>query len=100
MGLWCLALTGCGDNTRPLSPNECDAARQLSRDFKRRIHTLRNTLEADIVLLGRYPEERFVTRLVARTHQPPLREAVGLAEENYTSLLNRMSEASCSIWIH
>lgn len=91
-----LGLTCCGDSTRPLSEADCAGAKRLAADFEGRVRMMQRALDEDLLLLGRYPEERFIPRLVARTHQLPLREAVNRAEENLDDLIVRMTAAGCN----
>jgi hypothetical protein len=90
-----LAMLGYGDREKQVNRDECVHADQLAVDMRRRVGTLREILEDDIVMYGRYPKHWYVPRLVSRTHQPLIREAGDQAARNLESLARRMKTAGC-----
>jgi len=94
-GVLVLVLLGYGDVEKRIEADECAQAQQVATDMTRRVRTLRELLEDDIVMHGRYPKRWYVPRLVSRTHQPLIREAGDVAAQNLQSLAARMESVGC-----
>ncbi|MGD9803401.1 MAG: hypothetical protein AB7E81_17930 [Hyphomicrobiaceae bacterium] len=95
-GLLVVFLLEHGDVEKRIEADECAQAAQLEADMKRRVRMLRELLEDDVVMLGRYPQRWYVPRLVSRTHQPLIREAGDVSARNLKSLKRRMEQARCA----
>ena len=95
-GVLLLVLLEYGDVEKRIEADECAQALQVATDMTRRVRALRELLEDDIVMHGRYPKRWYVPRLVSRTHQPLIREAGEEAARNLERLLRRMAGAGCA----
>lgn len=96
VGVLVLMLMDYGDVEKRLEKEDCAVATQVVSDMRRRVRALRDALEDDVVMYGRYPKRWYEPRLISRTHQPLMRDARDMAARNLERLLRRMTEAGCA----